>query len=145
MRRSHLCSRRCRWSAGSRSITRFPICALPWRTAFDASHDSAASRLCRRWSRPPQESGSTRSRRIGRGLPLRLHLFLNALKQRYTLELVETKCRPIFQHQFCLAQLRQSGLRLAVASNSVRLTVDRMMDRADLARFLEVTVSNEDV
>lgn len=82
---------------------------------------------------------------VEREFPRGLHAFVNTLKQRYTIELIETRCRPVFQHQYCLAKLRDRGLRLAVASNSVRRTVDLMMDRADLSRFLDVTVSNEDV
>jgi len=82
---------------------------------------------------------------VERGLPRGLHSFLNSLKQRYTGELIETSCRPVFQHQYCLAKLHERGLRLAVASNAVRRSVDLMMERSDLARFLELTVSNEDV
>lgn len=82
---------------------------------------------------------------VERGLPAELHGFLNSLKQQYTLELVATRCKPVFHHQYALAQLRQAGYRLGVASNSVRRTVEEMMERADLMRYLDVCVSNEDV
>lgn len=82
---------------------------------------------------------------VERGLPSELHAFLNSLKQQYTLELVATRCKPIFHHQYALAQLQAAGFRLGVASNSVRRTVEEMMERSDLARYLDVMISNEDV
>jgi HAD superfamily hydrolase (TIGR01509 family) len=82
---------------------------------------------------------------VERGLPAELHPFLNSLKQQYTLEFVATRCKPVFQHQFMLARLKKAGYALGVASNSVRRTVEEMMERADLARYLDLMVSNEDV
>lgn len=82
---------------------------------------------------------------VERGLPAELHSFLNSLKQQYTLEYVATRCKPVFQHQYALARLKDAGYRLGVASNSVRRTIDEMMERSDLIRFLDVVVSNEDV
>lgn len=82
---------------------------------------------------------------IERGLPRELHSFLNGLKQEYTMEIVNARCKPIFQHEFALSRLRADGLRLAVASNSVRRTVEVMLDHANLAPYLDVILSNEDV
>lgn len=80
-----------------------------------------------------------------RGLPRELHRFLNDLKQVYTLEIVHARCKPTFQHEFALSRLHAEGYRLAVASNSVQRTVDVMMEKADLAKYLEVFMSNERV
>jgi len=82
---------------------------------------------------------------VEHGLPAELHSFMNSLKQQYTLEFVATRCKPVFQHQYALARLRQAGYRLGVASNSVRRTVEEMMERSDLLQYLDVIVSNEDV
>lgn len=82
---------------------------------------------------------------VERGLPVQLHGFLNSLKQQYTLELVATRCRPVFHHEYALARLKQAGYSLGVASNSVRRTVHEMMERSDLLRHLDVVISNEDV
>ena len=82
---------------------------------------------------------------VERGLPAELHGFLNSLKQQYTLETVATRCKPVFQHQYALARLKDQGYRLGVASNSVRKTVMEMMERSDLLQYLDVVVSNEDV
>ena len=82
---------------------------------------------------------------VERGLPAELHRFINTLKQQYTLEYVSTRCRPVFQHEYALARLKARGYRLGLASNSVRRTVEEMMERSDLMRYLDVFVSNEDV
>ncbi len=80
-----------------------------------------------------------------RGLSPRLHNFINAVKQRRTLELVATRCSPLFHHQFALSQLHREGYKIAVCSNSVRATVAAMMERAALAPYLDFFLSNEDV
>lgn len=82
---------------------------------------------------------------VTENLPPGLHRFLNDLKQTYTLELVASLCRPTFAHEFALARLKARGMKLAVASNSVRNTVVTMMERANLTRHLDTMLSNEDV
>lgn len=79
------------------------------------------------------------------GLPVALHGFINDLKQAYTMEIVAARCRPTFVHQYALAKLKARGLRLAVASNSVRNSVEAMMERSSLDRYLDLMLSNEDV
>jgi HAD superfamily hydrolase (TIGR01509 family) len=80
-----------------------------------------------------------------RGLPAPLHNFINQLKQDYTLEMIYTRCKPIFQHEYALARLHADGYRIAVASNSIRATVELMMDRAALKPYLDLLISNQDV
>jgi HAD superfamily hydrolase (TIGR01509 family) len=79
------------------------------------------------------------------GFPRKLHEFVNCLKQQYTMEIVYTKCKPVFQHQYALAKLKAEGFRLAVGSNSVRKTIDVMMEKAGLGQYIEFYLSNEDV
>lgn len=80
-----------------------------------------------------------------RGLPAGLHGFINDLKQQYTTEIVYAKCKPRFQHQYALSRLKSMGYKIAVCSNSIRHTIDLMMNKADLMRFLEFFISNQDV
>lgn len=80
-----------------------------------------------------------------RALPRGLHGFVNSMKQRYTGDIVRQRCHPVFQHQFALAQLKAAGYKLAVCSNSVRQSLELMMQRASLDGFLDLMVSNEDV
>ncbi len=80
-----------------------------------------------------------------RGLPQSLHGFLNDLKQIYTMEIVHAKCKPTFHHEYALSNLKAKGYQLAVASNSVRSSVEMMMQKASLTGYLDVQMSNEDV
>lgn len=80
-----------------------------------------------------------------RSLPKGLHKFINRMKQRYTMEHVYMKCKPTFHHQYALSRLKTEGYGLAVASNSIRATVDMMMEKADLQKYLDFTLSNQDV
>lgn len=82
---------------------------------------------------------------IERGLPRSLHSFLNELKQRYTMEIVHSRCKPTFQHEYALARLHREGVLLGVASNSVRGTVETMMEQSGLRPYLDIIISNEDV
>ena len=82
---------------------------------------------------------------VERGLPRSLHEFINEIKQQYTLDMVFTKCKPTFNHQFALSQLKKDGYKLGVASNSVRITVESMMNKSALAEYLDIMLSNQDV
>ncbi len=77
--------------------------------------------------------------------PSELHGFVNALKQNYTMEIVHACCKPTFAHQYALSTLSRRGLKLAVASNSVRNSVETMMVKSGLDAYLELMLSNEDV
>ncbi len=78
-------------------------------------------------------------------LPRELHAFINEMKQEYTMELVHAQCAPRFVHEFALANLKALGYRLAVASNSIRPTVDTMMRKARLDGYFDRMVSASDV
>src|SRR3984957_6694716 len=82
---------------------------------------------------------------VERGLPAPLHGFINRMKQIYTMELIYAHCRPVFYHQYALSRLKRDGVRMAVCSNSIRETMDLMIQRADLAQYFEFTLSNQDV
>lgn len=80
-----------------------------------------------------------------KGLPTKLHPAISEMKQRFTLELIESRCRPCPQHQFALSELKREGYVVGLASNSVRKTVSLMMQMAQLDRYLDFMLSNEDV
>jgi HAD superfamily hydrolase (TIGR01509 family) len=82
---------------------------------------------------------------VERGLPVELHSFLNILKQRYTQEIVQRKCRPLFVHEKALSQLKFLNYKMAVCSNSVRGSVELMMEKSSLRPYLDLMISNEDV
>jgi beta-phosphoglucomutase len=80
-----------------------------------------------------------------RGLPEELHQFINDMKQQYTLEIVYVHCKPRFYHEYALSRLKQEGYKLAVASNSIRKTVQIMMEQSALMNYVEFCLSNQDV
>jgi len=79
------------------------------------------------------------------GLPEALHAFINDMKQQFTMEIIHARCKPVFYHQYALAKLKAEGYELAVASNSVRNTVETMMQKSGLIDHLSFYLSNEDV
>lgn len=82
---------------------------------------------------------------VERDLPVELHGFINEMKQVYTMEIVYAQCKPTFVHQYALSSLKNLGYKLAVASNSIRNTVEVMMEKARLDQYLDLKLSNEDV
>lgn len=82
---------------------------------------------------------------LERGLPEELHEFINGMKQIYTMEIVYQKCKPVFYHEYALSKLKKAGYKIAVASNSVRKSVETMMEKSDLKQYLDLMLSNQDV
>ena len=80
-----------------------------------------------------------------RGLPEKLHTFINKIKQKYTMEITQAKCKPFFQHEYALSKLSSMGYKLALASNSIRNSVEVMLTKSKLIDFMDLYVSNEDV
>jgi beta-phosphoglucomutase-like phosphatase (HAD superfamily) len=80
-----------------------------------------------------------------RGLAPSFHREINQLKQRYTLEMVNTHCRPLRCHQHALGRLGHEGYRVGVASNAVPESISAMLEKARLDHLVEFTLSNKDV
>lgn len=79
------------------------------------------------------------------GLPNHLHRIINELKQDFTTEIIHAKCKPMFHHEYALSKLKSNGYQIGLASNSIRQTIELMMDKSRLSQYLDVTLSNEDV
>ncbi len=82
---------------------------------------------------------------LERGLPIELHEFINDIKQQYTLDVVHQKCKPLFAHEYALSRLKAEGYQLAVCSNSIRKTVELMLDKAMIINHFDLYLSNQDV
>ncbi len=78
-------------------------------------------------------------------LPEQLHGFVNQMKQLYTAQMIHEKCHPMFHHEYALSRLHREGYKIAVCSNSIRRTIELMMEKAMLMDYLDLIVSNEDV
>ena len=79
------------------------------------------------------------------GLPDSLHSFINELKQKYTIELVHKYCRPTFKHEYALQQLKQADYKIGLASNSIMATINLMMEKTSLKKYLDSVISAENV
>lgn len=82
---------------------------------------------------------------LEKGLPRGLHQFINDMKQSYTVDQVNLHCTPRFFHEYALSRLKAEGYRLAVASNSIRSSIQLMMEKSNLISYLEFFLSNQDV
>ena len=82
---------------------------------------------------------------LEKGLPKKLHEFVNELKQKYTLELVHQHCKPRFYHEYALSQLRSQGYKIGCGSNSVRNSMEIMLEKSDLLKYMDIVVSAEEV
>ncbi|GHT00379.1 haloacid dehalogenase [Planctomycetales bacterium] len=82
---------------------------------------------------------------LEKGLPEALHPFINEMKQQYTVGIIQNQCRPRFNHEYALSKLQAAGYRLACCSNSIRPTIEMMMNYAKLDKYLEFIISNQEV
>jgi len=82
---------------------------------------------------------------LERGLPVELHDFINEIKQQNTVRIIYNRCKPYFHHEFALSKLQKEGYKLALCSNSIRATVELMMEQSALNKYLEFSLSNEDI
>lgn len=80
-----------------------------------------------------------------KGMPRKLHHFINDLKQQYTVDKIFTDCHPIFIHEYALSTLKAEGYKIAVASNSIHNTIELMMQKSNLMPYLDFFLSNQDV
>lgn len=80
-----------------------------------------------------------------KGLPRDSHESIYKLKQQYTIEAIETGCRPFMPHKEALSSLKALGYKLGLASNSIRNTVELIMQKCELAPMLDCMLSNQDV
>lgn len=82
---------------------------------------------------------------LEKGLPKYLHDFINEMKQKYTMDITYNYCRPKFNQEYALSKLKSEGYKLAICSNSIKSTVNIMMNMSSLDKYLDLKLSNEDV
>ena len=78
-------------------------------------------------------------------IPTKLHNLINDLKQKFTIDYIHRECMPTYQHEYALSRLKNEGYKIALASNSVRGTVELMMQKSNLVQYLDLTLSASDV
>ncbi len=82
---------------------------------------------------------------LEKGLPRGLHQFIYDLKQKFTVDQVLINCKPVFYQEYALSRLKNEGYSLAVCSNSIRESIELMMKKSDLGKYMDFIVSNQDV
>ena len=80
-----------------------------------------------------------------RGLPRGLHPLIQQMKQVHTQEILDQHCVPNPAIEQLLLRLKQRGLKLAVASNSIRATVERVLAKMEIRKYFDVVYCSEDV
>lgn len=78
-------------------------------------------------------------------LPRSLHNLINKVKQERTLRIASQKCYPQAHHLILLSALKRHGLKIGLATNSIRATTEAMLTSAGLIDFFDVVVTNQDV
>jgi len=71
--------------------------------------------------------------------------YIAAVKQTWTLREAANSCFPRIEHLIMFGLLKKAGLRLGVATNSIRESSVAMLGYAGLLNQLDVLVTNEDV
>jgi HAD superfamily hydrolase (TIGR01509 family) len=70
---------------------------------------------------------------------------IEAVKQERTLRAAARLCFPNLEHLIMLAELKRSGYKVGVATNSIRGSASAMLNFAGVLESLDVLVTNEDV
>ena len=78
-------------------------------------------------------------------LPPHLHGIVEAIKQERTLRIAAMSCLPNVEHLILLGLLKARGVSVGVATNSVSVTSQFMLESAGLLEFVDVLATNEDV
>lgn len=78
-------------------------------------------------------------------LPAGLKETVNAIKQKYTKEIIPKYCAPDHSKIILLKHLKNKGFKLACASNSVKETLHLMLQSAQIHDFFDVIIGNDEV
>jgi len=79
------------------------------------------------------------------GLPRSLHPLINTVKQERTLRIAAANCYPRPQHLILIAALKRGGIKVGVATNSIRQSTEAMLNYAGILPLLDVVITNQDV
>ncbi len=80
-----------------------------------------------------------------RGFPKTLHQAVSEIKQIETIRLAAQHSRVSVEHIRLLENLRKNGVKLAVATNSIRITTEVFLRLAGIWNYFDVVTTNEDV
>lgn len=78
-------------------------------------------------------------------LPKHVHGIVEAVKQERTLRIAAERCYPQMQHLVAIGWIRNSGIKVGVATNSIRPTSTTMLTYAGIMPLIDCLVTNQDV
>ncbi|MEY4961584.1 MAG: hypothetical protein RLZZ249_281 [Actinomycetota bacterium] len=78
-------------------------------------------------------------------IPWRLHSLIEAVKQDRTLRIASTRCYPLNNVLFTLGYIKSLGLRVGVATNSIRRTAEVMLGMSGVSPSIDLLLTNQDV
>lgn len=71
--------------------------------------------------------------------------FINHEKQRLTFEILENKITPNIEHYLIFEYLKKSNIQTAICSNTQRKTLDYLIDKLNIGKYLEFSISSSEV
>ncbi len=78
-------------------------------------------------------------------LPAHVHHLVNAVKQERTIREAASLCFPVVEHLLLVSWIQSRGLKVGVATNSIRATSTTMLQFAGILERLDCLITNEDV
>lgn len=78
-------------------------------------------------------------------LPSHLHGIVEEVKQERTLREAASLCFPNIDHLMLISWLKNHGLKVGVATNSIRRSSETMLEFAGLMNRLDCLITNQDV
>ncbi len=78
-------------------------------------------------------------------LPPGLSEFINSIKQKYTKEIIPKYCTPDYSKIIMLEHLKSRDLKLACCSNSIKETLNLMLQSANIFDFFDLIMGNDEV
>ena len=79
------------------------------------------------------------------GLPETLYDLIFRFKQEFTFQEIEKNCRPLPNVVETLRSLKNRGYVLGLCSNSIRKSIDLMLQYSGIADCFDIILSNQDV
>lgn len=78
-------------------------------------------------------------------LPESLHKFINQMKQQYTVDAIYNNSTVDFSKQVMLKKLKDKWIKIGCCSNSIKNSIEMMLNKAMILNYFDLVLSNEDV
>lgn len=79
------------------------------------------------------------------GLPETLYDLIFKFKQEFTFQEIEKNCKPLPNVVETLRELKKQGYILGLCSNSIRKSIELMLQYSEISEYFDIVLSNQDV